>query len=88
MPNWSIFEFHIPLRSHTLFGANYISLYFFLVETNRDRLNRPGAELLFNIPEFLRSMFCCKKETWSLSSDSSLEELHSLEKNETKVYII
>ncbi|CAB4032563.1 Hypothetical predicted protein [Paramuricea clavata] len=40
-------------------------------ETETDRQNRPGDELLFNIPDFFRSLICCKKESWSLGSDSS-----------------
>lgn len=42
-----------------------------LKETEADRSSRPKPELLFNIPDFLRSMLCSKKDTWRLKNESS-----------------
>ncbi|XP_028404903.1 sodium-coupled monocarboxylate transporter 1-like [Dendronephthya gigantea] len=60
--------------SATAVGTTFVvgAIASFICETSHDRRSRPGPELLFNIPDFLRSLICCKsKESWSLARDSS-----------------
>ncbi|CAB4000220.1 sodium-coupled monocarboxylate transporter 1-like [Paramuricea clavata] len=64
--------------SYLWYGATAVATTFvvgaivsLICETNSDRQTRPGPELLFNIPDFFRSLICCKKESWSLTSESS-----------------
>ncbi|CAB4007000.1 Hypothetical predicted protein [Paramuricea clavata] len=65
--------------SYLWYGATAVATTFvvgvivsLICETNSDRQTSPGPELLFNIPDFFRSLICCKKESWSLASESSL----------------
>ncbi|XP_046853456.1 sodium-dependent multivitamin transporter-like [Xenia sp. Carnegie-2017] len=56
-----------------------------LFERNNDRQNRPRPELLFSIPQFFKSLFCCQKEKSSSDENSYLSiQLHNKEKGRSK----
>ena len=54
-----------------LVNALFYALFPFCKETKSDRMSRPSPQLLFSIPDFLRSLMCCKTERWGLANESS-----------------
>ena len=55
-------------RKHILSRACILSS---VQETKSDKQSRPGPELLFNIPNFLKSLIPGKKHSWMVANDSS-----------------
>ena len=72
-----------------IWNPNIFVSFLSFKETKSDRRSRPGPELLFDIPDFLRSLICCKsKDSWSLAKDSSPQHPSYKENNAAVRYVI